>query len=41
MLIKDIDIFNRVADENREQEYKAAIKIQSWFRGCKVRAYIK
>ncbi|NXP50619.1 SPT17 protein, partial [Heliornis fulica] len=32
---------NRSVDENRKREYKAAIKIQSWFRGCRVRAYLR
>ncbi|KAM6459614.1 spermatogenesis-associated protein 17 isoform 2-T2 [Liasis olivaceus] len=32
---------NRFVDEYRKTEYCAAVKIQSWFRGCKVRAYIR
>uniref|UniRef100_A0A8D0DZS3 Spermatosis associated 17 n=1 Tax=Salvator merianae TaxID=96440 RepID=A0A8D0DZS3_SALMN len=32
---------NRYVDEYRKTEYYAAVKIQSWFRGCKVRAYIR
>ncbi|KAJ6666916.1 hypothetical protein lerEdw1_018918 [Lerista edwardsae] len=32
---------NRYVNEYRKQEYYAAVKIQSWFRGCKVRAYIR
>uniref|UniRef100_A0A668W7A5 Uncharacterized protein n=1 Tax=Oreochromis aureus TaxID=47969 RepID=A0A668W7A5_OREAU len=31
---------NREAEENREKENQAATQIQSWFRGCKVRAYL-
>ena len=31
----------REAEEWREREYNAAIKIQSWFRGCRVRAYLR
>nr|XP_009931165.1 PREDICTED: spermatogenesis-associated protein 17 [Opisthocomus hoazin] len=31
----------RSADEDRKIEYKAAVKIQSWFRGCRVRAYLR
>uniref|UniRef100_A0A672VE57 Spermatogenesis associated 17 n=1 Tax=Strigops habroptila TaxID=2489341 RepID=A0A672VE57_STRHB len=31
----------RSLDEERKIEYKAAIKIQSWFRGCRVRAYLR
>ncbi|XP_008944858.1 PREDICTED: spermatogenesis-associated protein 17, partial [Merops nubicus] len=31
----------RSADEYRKIEYKAAVKIQSWFRGCRVRAYLR
>lgn len=32
---------HRKAEENRQQENAAAIKIQSWFRGCQVRAYLR
>ncbi|XP_074078786.1 spermatogenesis-associated protein 17 [Macrotis lagotis] len=32
---------NRAVDGYRKQEYKAAVKIQSWFRACQVRAYIR
>ncbi|KAM9608811.1 spermatogenesis-associated protein 17 [Morphnus guianensis] len=32
---------NRCVDEDRKIEYKAAVKIQSWFRGCRVRAYLR
>ncbi|KAM4693916.1 spermatogenesis-associated protein 17 isoform 2-T2 [Discoglossus pictus] len=31
----------RNAEENRIKEYNAAVKIQSWFRGCRVRAYLR
>ncbi|XP_010877377.2 spermatogenesis-associated protein 17 [Esox lucius] len=31
---------NRFAEENRQRENEAAIKIQSWFRGWQVRAYL-
>ncbi|KAK7913338.1 hypothetical protein WMY93_013549 [Mugilogobius chulae] len=31
---------NSLAEENRQRENQAAIKIQSWFRACKVQAYI-
>lgn len=31
----------RIAEENRQRENAAAIKIQSWFRGCQVRAYLR
>lgn len=31
----------READAFREIEYNAAVKIQSWYRGLKIRAYIK
>ncbi|KAL0969314.1 hypothetical protein UPYG_G00225450 [Umbra pygmaea] len=31
---------NRLAENNRQVENEAAIKIQSWFRGCQVRAYL-
>ncbi|XP_077095928.1 spermatogenesis-associated protein 17 isoform X2 [Siphateles boraxobius] len=30
----------RIAEENREKENEAAVRIQSWFRGCQVRAYL-
>uniref|UniRef100_A0A3Q4GHX1 Spermatogenesis associated 17 n=1 Tax=Neolamprologus brichardi TaxID=32507 RepID=A0A3Q4GHX1_NEOBR len=33
-------MYFREADENREKENQAATQIQSWFRGCKVRAYL-
>ncbi|XP_043915706.1 spermatogenesis-associated protein 17 [Protopterus annectens] len=41
-VIKD-EYFNRhrLADENRRKEYNAAMKIQSWIRGCKVRSHIR
>ncbi|XP_032728824.1 spermatogenesis-associated protein 17 isoform X3 [Lontra canadensis] len=32
---------NSVVDVFRKKEYDAAVKIQSWFRGCQVRAYIR
>uniref|UniRef100_A0A665SXS1 Spermatogenesis associated 17 n=1 Tax=Echeneis naucrates TaxID=173247 RepID=A0A665SXS1_ECHNA len=31
---------NRCAEENRQKENQAATRIQSWFRACKVRAYL-
>lgn len=31
----------REAEVNSEKEYKAAVRIQSWFRGCRIRAYLK
>nr|XP_054587850.1 LOW QUALITY PROTEIN: spermatogenesis-associated protein 17 [Nothobranchius furzeri] len=31
---------NREAEENRQKESRAATRIQSWFRACKVRAYL-
>ncbi|XP_028440236.1 spermatogenesis-associated protein 17 isoform X2 [Perca flavescens] len=31
---------NSQAEENRQREYQAANRIQSWFRACKVRAYL-
>ncbi|XP_037645565.1 spermatogenesis-associated protein 17 [Sebastes umbrosus] len=31
---------NSQAEENRQREYQAATRIQSWFRACKVRAYL-
>ncbi|EQB78588.1 hypothetical protein CB1_001073078 [Camelus ferus] len=32
---------NSVVDVFRKKENDAAVKIQSWFRGCQVRAYIR
>ncbi|XP_027470016.1 spermatogenesis-associated protein 17 isoform X1 [Zalophus californianus] len=32
---------NSVVDIFRKKEYDAAVKIQSWFRGCQVRAHIR
>ncbi|CAL1603871.1 unnamed protein product [Knipowitschia caucasica] len=32
---------NSLAEQSRQKENKAAIDIQSWFRACKVRAYIR
>ncbi|KAL1769607.1 spermatogenesis-associated protein 17 [Sigmodon hispidus] len=32
---------NRETEEFRKKENDAAVKIQSWFRGCQVRAYIR
>ncbi|XP_071778090.2 spermatogenesis-associated protein 17 [Centroberyx gerrardi] len=31
---------NSLAEENRQRENQAATQIQSWFRACKVRAYL-
>ncbi|XP_027497384.1 spermatogenesis-associated protein 17 isoform X2 [Corapipo altera] len=31
----------RSIDEDRKIKYRAAVKIQSWFRGCRVRAYLR
>lgn len=31
----------RDAEEERDREFQAALKIQCWFRGTKVRAYLK
>ncbi|XP_073485281.1 spermatogenesis-associated protein 17 isoform X2 [Aquarana catesbeiana] len=31
----------RAAEEKRLTEYNAAVVIQSWFRGCRVRAYLR
>uniref|UniRef100_H3CDU8 Spermatogenesis associated 17 n=2 Tax=Tetraodon nigroviridis TaxID=99883 RepID=H3CDU8_TETNG len=31
---------HRQAEETRKEENDAAVVIQSWFRGCKVRSYI-
>ncbi|XP_034043990.1 spermatogenesis-associated protein 17 [Thalassophryne amazonica] len=31
---------NRLAEENRQKENHAATLIQSWFRGCRLRAYL-
>ncbi len=29
------------AEENRQKENEAAVQIQSWFRSCRVRAYLR
>ncbi|TWW67408.1 hypothetical protein D4764_02G0004490 [Takifugu flavidus] len=29
------------AEQNRKKEHQAAVLIQSWFRGCKVRTYLR
>lgn len=41
-LLKDCfkNVF-RLVGEYRKTEHAAAVKIQSWFRGCRVRAYIR
>uniref|UniRef100_A0A8C3R515 Spermatogenesis associated 17 n=1 Tax=Cyanoderma ruficeps TaxID=181631 RepID=A0A8C3R515_9PASS len=31
----------RAIDEDRKTKYKAAVKIQRWFRACRVRAYLR
>ncbi|XP_026113917.1 spermatogenesis-associated protein 17-like [Carassius auratus] len=33
-------IRNRIAEENRQKENQAAVRIQSWFRGCQVREFL-
>ncbi|KTG06723.1 hypothetical protein cypCar_00040077 [Cyprinus carpio] len=33
-------IRNRIAQENREKENEAAVRIQSWFRGCQTAYFI-
>ncbi|XP_071282065.1 spermatogenesis-associated protein 17 [Agelaius tricolor] len=32
---------NRAIDEDRKTKYKAAVRIQRWFRACRVRAYLR
>ncbi|XP_021566052.1 spermatogenesis-associated protein 17-like, partial [Carlito syrichta] len=32
---------NSIVDSFRKKENSASVKIQSWFRGCQVRAYIR
>ncbi|XP_039594783.1 spermatogenesis-associated protein 17 isoform X1 [Polypterus senegalus] len=32
---------NRIAEEDRAKEVKAAIMIQAWYRGCRVRGYLR
>uniref|UniRef100_A0A4W3JJQ2 Uncharacterized protein n=1 Tax=Callorhinchus milii TaxID=7868 RepID=A0A4W3JJQ2_CALMI len=34
-------IENQFIIVNREREHGAAVTIQSWFRGCKIRAHIR
>ncbi len=33
--------FDRLAERYREIEYKSAVKIQAWYRGVRLRAYLK
>ncbi|KAM4593983.1 spermatogenesis-associated protein 17 isoform 1-T1 [Odontesthes bonariensis] len=37
---KEYFLRNRQAEENRQRETQAATRIQSWFRACRVRAYL-
>lgn len=39
-LILFVRVFSQ-AEENRQRECQAATRIQSWFRACKVRAYLR
>ncbi|KAM6979898.1 spermatogenesis-associated protein 17 [Aplochiton taeniatus] len=32
---------NRLVEQSRLKEHEAAVEIQSWFRGCQVRAYLR
>lgn len=32
---------NREAEAHRVEEYNAAVTIQSWFRGCRLRTHLK
>ena len=34
-------MFYRDAEDQRQKEFQAVLKIQSWFRGTKVRAYFR
>jgi hypothetical protein len=34
-------VWDREADEARDREYGAAVTTQSWFRGCRLRAYLR
>ncbi|XP_041843984.1 spermatogenesis-associated protein 17 isoform X2 [Melanotaenia boesemani] len=38
--LKEYFLQNSQAEENRQKETQAATEIQSWFRACKVRAYL-
>ncbi|GLD58296.1 spermatogenesis-associated protein 17 isoform X1 [Lates japonicus] len=38
--LKEYFLRNSQAEENRQKENQAATRIQSWFRACKVRAYL-
>ncbi|XP_072171898.1 spermatogenesis-associated protein 17-like [Diadema setosum] len=40
-VMQQIFIRNRDAEEHRSVEFKAALKVQAWFRGVRVRAYIR
>uniref|UniRef100_A0A8C2B2I7 Spermatogenesis associated 17 n=1 Tax=Cyprinus carpio TaxID=7962 RepID=A0A8C2B2I7_CYPCA len=39
-LYKQVENIKAIAEENRQKENEAAVRIQSWFRGCQVRAYL-
>uniref|UniRef100_A0A8C1J472 Spermatogenesis associated 17 n=1 Tax=Cyprinus carpio TaxID=7962 RepID=A0A8C1J472_CYPCA len=39
-LYKQVENIKAIAEENRQKENEAAVRIQSWFRGCQVRAYV-
>ncbi|XP_008308629.1 spermatogenesis-associated protein 17 isoform X2 [Cynoglossus semilaevis] len=38
---QEFPLRQKQADENRQTENQAAIRIQSWFRACKVQAYLR
>ncbi|KAM8947734.1 spermatogenesis-associated protein 17 [Pelodytes ibericus] len=40
-LIEEYFLESRIAEDNRLKEYQAAVVIQSHFRGCQVRAYLR
>ncbi|XP_047696749.1 spermatogenesis-associated protein 17 [Prionailurus viverrinus] len=40
-LVQQYYFRNSAVDVFRKKEYDAAVKIQSWFRGCRIRAYLR
>ncbi|KAL5474824.1 hypothetical protein EMCRGX_G026843 [Ephydatia muelleri] len=40
-VLDEIVAFSQDAEKFRESEFNAALKIQSWYRGCRLRAYVR
>ena len=41
MINKLISVYSSQAEEERLREYKAAVKVQAWFRASRSRSYLK